>query len=416
MTLMARRLAALRSSLDLMPSPVRDRPGLLLRDPLLYTEDVIIVPPPLVPFLGLFDGEHDESDLAAALVRATGDIRVGEVGHQLADALGRGGFLEDEELLRRREERHRLFAESPLRASSHAGAAYPAEPAALGAALRGYLEAKANGVPASPEGVFAIAAPHVSFEGGWRSYTAAYRALPRDARERTFVVLGTSHYGAPERFALTRKPYLTPLGETAIEATLVDRLAAAGGDAVVMEDYCHAIEHSIEFQVVFLQHLFGPRVRVVPVLCGPFARATAADHRPEDDHGVSRFLDALAELHAREGGRLLWVLGVDMAHVGRRYGDAVAARAHRGTLVEVEERDRRRIAALVEGDADAFWSQVREGEDELRWCGASALYTFVRAVRPRRGVLLRYEQWNIDPASVVSFAALAFGEGPAAGG
>jgi len=90
MTSMARRLAALRSSLDLMPSPVRDRPGLLLRDPLLYTEDVIIVPPPLVPFLGLFDGEHDESDLAAALVRATGDIRVGEVGHQLADALGRG--------------------------------------------------------------------------------------------------------------------------------------------------------------------------------------------------------------------------------------------------------------------------------------------------------------------------------------
>jgi hypothetical protein len=28
--------------------------------------------------------------------------------------------------------------------------------------------------------------------------------------------------------------------------------------------------------------------------------------------------------------------------------------------------------------------------------------------------LLRYEQWNIDSASVVSFAALAFGPGEAA--
>jgi hypothetical protein len=35
------------------------------------------------------------------------------------------------------------------------------------------------------------------------------------------------------------------------------------------------------------------------------------------------------------------------------------------------------------------------------------------ATAPARGVLLRYEQWNIDPASVVSFAALAFGRGEA---
>ena len=33
---------------------------------------------------------------------------------------------------------------------------------------------------------------------------------------------------------------------------------------------------------------------------------------------------------------------------------------------------------------------------------------------PSRGALLRYEQWNIDPASVVSFAALALGRGEAA--
>ena len=90
------------------------------------------------------------------------------------------------------------------------------------------------------------------------------------------------------------------------------------------------------------------------------------------------------------------------------------ARAGVGPLAEVEERDRLRIAALAAGDADGFWELVRENDDDLWWCGASPLYVLLRATAPRRGALLRYEQWNIDPASVVSFAALAFGRGEAA--
>jgi len=103
-----------------------------------------------------------------------------------------------------------------------------------------------------------------------------------------------------------------------------------------------------------------------------------------------------------------------MAHVGRRYGDDLDARAGQGPLAEVEERDRARISALATADADAFWELVRENRDDLKWCGASPFYSFLKAVRPGRGALLRYEQWNIDPASVVSFADLAFGAGAGA--
>jgi MEMO1 family protein len=194
---------------------------------------------------------------------------------------------------------------------------------------------------------------------------------------------------------------------------VVEGLIARGGDAVTVEDYCHAVEHSIEFQVLFLQHRLSPGVRVVPILCGAFAAATCGPGRPEDDPDVARFLDALGELDAREGERLLWVLAVDMAHVGRRYGDELDARVGAPELAAVEERDRRRIAALAEGDAEGFWALVREDDDELKWCGASPLYAFLKATAPRRGALLRYEQWNIDPASVVSFAAMAFGRGEA---
>ena len=179
-------------------------------------------------------------------------------------------------------------------------------------------------------------------------------------RERTFVILGTSHYGQPDRFGLTRKAFATPFGETGTNLALVDEIARAAGDGALMEDYCHAVEHSIEFQVVFLQHLFGPSVRVVPVLCGAFSRGMQAGAQPEDDEAVRRTIGALGEIAAREGDRLLWVLGVDMAHMGRRYGDRFEAAADRGEMEDVARRDRSRIERMEQGDAAGFWEQVRE--------------------------------------------------------
>ena len=408
---MARALPALRRNLDVVLSPMRDRPGLMMRDPFRYTEDVLIIPPPLVPFLRLFDGRHGEQELGAALTEATGEAEVEDVVRHLVETLDRG-FLESDAFARRRDARHHDFAGASRREAAHAGAAYPDEPAALAEWLEAGL-GRIHEPEAAEAPLVGLAAPHVSPEGGWRSYAAAYRALPPRAGVRTVVVLGTSHYGEPETFGLTRKPYVTPLGEAGVAPELVDQLARTGGEAVRMEDYCHAVEHSIEFQVVFLQNGWGKDVRVLPILCGPFARATSDGGRPEDDPGVARFLDSLADLAAREGDRLLWVLGVDLAHMGRRYGDGDAARAGEGRMQGVGRRDHERLDRIIEGDAAGFWSLLREGGDELKWCGASPLYTFLRAAGPVRGTVLEYEQWNIDPESVVSFAALAFGRGPA---
>jgi len=81
----------------------------------------------------------------------------------------------------------------------------------------------------------------------------------------------------------------------------------------------------------------------------------------------------------------------------------------------VEERDRARLSRILEGDADGFWALLQENADDLKWCGASPFYTFLQAAAPARGRLLRYEQWNIDDESVVSFAGLAFRRPPAPG-
>jgi AmmeMemoRadiSam system protein B len=256
--------------------------------------------------------------------------------------------------------------------------------------------------------LFGLAAPHVSPEGGWQSYRAAYGLLRPEHRDRTFVILATSHYGEPQKFGLTRKKFVTPLGESATDECLVNWLAERGGDAVQMEDYCHSFEHTVELQLIFLQHRLGPDVRILPILCGPFARSLYQGGNPEQDDGVRRFFEALGELGERESEKLFWVLGVDMAHMGARYQDQFSAVADEGCMAEVAARDRQRIACISASDSGGFWDLVRENRDDLKWCGASPFYTFLKTVPGARGDLVRYEQWNIDERSVVSFAGMAF--------
>jgi AmmeMemoRadiSam system protein B len=404
-------LARLRLNLDFMPSPSEDHPGLFIRDPYRYSDAMLIIPPVLVECLECFDGVRTELDLRQALVRITGDVNVGEIQGHLIGTLSTAGFLEDEKFANMQQDRRREFAQSPTREPAHAGAAYPAAPEELRATMTRYLDgADGAGHLQSPgrEKLFGLAAPHVSPEGGWQSYRAAYSLLRPEHRERTFVILATSHYGEPQKFGLTRKKFVTPLGEAQTDERLVNWLAERGGDAVQMEDYCHSFEHTVELQLIFLQHRLGPDVRILPILCGPFAHSLYHGGNPEQDDGVRRFFEVLGELGERESEKLFWVLGVDMAHMGARYQDQFSAVADEGPMAEVAARDRQRISRIAASDAAGFWDLVRENRDDLKWCGASPFYTFLKAVPGARGELMRYDQWNIDERSVVSFAGMAF--------
>ena len=395
-------LPRLRANLDVSLSPVADRPGLFIRDCFRYSDAQLIVPPLLIAALRLFDGTHTELDLQQELTRALGSPDIGSVAENLVETISGAGFLENETYAFMKQQRLTAFVDSPVLLAAHAGSAYPAEIAPLRHVMQGYLE----GAASTQQRLIGIAAPHISPHGGWQSYRAAYQELTPDLRDRTFVVLGTSHYGQPDKFGLTRKPFATPFGATRIDSALVNELATQ--PAVLMEDYCHAVEHSIEFQVVFLQAIFGPDICILPVLCGSFWRGAQLGGLPEKDDHVKRFFAALGEIAEREKGRLFWVLGVDMAHMGQRYGDTFAAQADRDEMALVRERDMLRIERINASDARGFWDLVKENGDDLKWCGTSPFYTFMRAMPHACGTTQRYEQWNIDERSVVSFAGISF--------
>ena len=366
---------------------------------------MLLIPPQLVECLACFDGEQTRLDLRSNLVRITGEIQIGDLEKHLVDTLSQAGFLEDEQFEGMRVAQVDGFKTAPRREAAHSGSAYPDNAEEARKTLGEFMQGAS---PASEDSLIGIATPHVSPFGGWESYRDAYSMLPPSHDDRTFVILGTSHYGEPDRFGLTRKPFVTPFGESITDTRLVDELAAAAPDGVRMEDYCHAIEHSIEFQVLFLQYLYGPNVRILPILCGSFARSIYQGGRPEKNEHVQRFFDSLGNISAREGNKLLWVLGVDMAHMGRRYGDQLIARADEGEMAAVAERDKLRIERMTEADAPGFWDLIQQNQDDLKWCGSAPIYTFLKAVPEARGTLRRYQQWNIDEQSVVSFAAIDF--------
>ncbi|MFL6353636.1 MAG: AmmeMemoRadiSam system protein B [Bryobacteraceae bacterium] len=402
-------LPRLRFNLDFMPSPDPARPGLFIRDPYHYSDATLLVPPILVQALQCFDGTQSTLDLRSELVRLTGEIQVGAIEKNLFDSLSEAGFLENDTYRGLKARREAEFEVDPKREAIFAGSAYPADSTSLAALLTARV-GRGSDSAAPTASTVGIAAPHASPDGGWDTYRAAYQSLPPvDAgKERTFVILGTSHYGAPERFGLTRKQFSTPLGEAQTNVALVDELESAAADAIRMEDYCHSVEHSIEFQVLFLQHVYGPNVRILPILCGPFVKSIYEGGLPEDSDRLARFFDALGGISARESERLFWVMGVDMAHIGRRYGDSFRAIADSGDMLQIRERDSQRIGYINAGDARTYWGLVQEKHDDLKWCGASPLYTFLKVMPDVKGELLDYHQWQIDPQSVVTFGALRF--------
>lgn len=400
---MSQTLPRLRFNLDFQPSQDPQKPGLYIRDPYHYSNATLLVPPPLVAALECFDGQQTTLELRAELVRITGEIQVGDLEQHLYDSLNEAGFLENERYRELKSNREAEFASEATREAAFAGSAYPDNTKSLATVLRSRI-----GTAEGANETIAIAAPHASPDASWETYRAAYAALPAEAGDKTFVILGTSHYGAPDRFGLTRKRFSTPFGEASNATHLVDELERAAPDAIRMEDYCHAVEHSIEFQVVMLQHLYGPSVKILPILCGPYVKSIYDGSLPEDNPDVARFLEALGNLFAREGRNVYTVLGIDMAHMGRRYGDPIRATANVGEMLAVEQRDQQRIEQIQKGDVRSYWSLIQEGQDDLKWCGSAPLYTFLRTQPAARGELLRYHQWQIDPESVVSFGAMKF--------
>jgi AmmeMemoRadiSam system protein B len=194
-----------------------------------------------------------------------------------------------------------------VRPPAVAGLFYPADGATLSrtvSELLGSARAEAKRVPK------ALIAPHAGYIYSGPIAASAYALLApvRDIVKRV-VLLGPTHRVPVRGLALPAATHFaTPIGRIEIDA---DAVAALGKlPQVVVSDAAHALEHSLEVHLPFLQSVLGD-FKLVPLAVG---HADATE--------VAAVLDALWG-----GPETLIVVSSDLSHY-LHYADAQSVDRH----------------------------------------------------------------------------------------
>ena len=396
----------LRQDLEVSPTSYQGEKAVVVRDYLGLIRDPVILQGDALDIVSLIDGARTIRDIQLELVRRKNGVLVeAEAVARLVRQLDSAFLLESGRYISEKERTLADYLKLETRAAAHAGVSYPAAADELGAYLDSILGSAGDGESAgSPDGLCGLIAPHIDLEVGKRVYAAAYRAI-RSARPGRIWLIGTGHSLDNAYFELTEKDFETPLGLAKTDRTAVRTLKKAGGKAVSSYDISHSREHSLEFQLIFLQRLFGSSFTIIPILCGSFGRDLARVSGPSEIPDVARFLAALRALWEAGPADTLFVAAVDFSHIGPKFGHRERASS---LLLEARNHDQALIAALAAADSRAFWEEARKTGDRYNVCGFSTLASLLDVLPGVKGRLLEYEFWREEATqSAVSYAAIA---------
>ena len=395
---------------DAFPVAVDGRNLIYLRDPEGLAPG-IAVPYPVYALMALMDGSRSVLDLQAALATQFGGVRVSaeEIGG-LIQQLDAAFLLDSAHFRAHRRQVEADFRLSSVRPAAHAGQSYPDDATELREMIDGFFTAPEG--PGMPSGrsrapLKALIAPHIDFNRGGPCFAWAYKALAESPPPDVFVLLGTGH-SARQAFVMSRKDFETPLGVLKADREVIDRVAQAAPIDVFADEFAHKAEHSLEFQAVFLKYLYPDRdIPMAPILCGSFHDLVVGKQSPMTSPVVAGFLAGLRRVLAESGKRACFVAGVDLSHVGQRFGDEEPL--SEAFIADVEATDRALLAAAEGMDAEAYFDVVIRGCDRTRVCGTSSIYAMLKAMDADRGALLKYDRTvDFETQQMVSFASMAF--------
>jgi AmmeMemoRadiSam system protein B len=264
---------------------------------------------------------------------------------------------------------------SAIRPAAVAGSFYPGEPSVLASEVASYL-AQARGNAARPRPPKAIIAPHAGYIYSGPIAASVYARLePLRGRVKRVVLAGPAHRVWVDGIAVpSAAAFDSPLGAVRLDRAAIERLRALPFAEV--SDRAHALEHSLEVHIPFLQSVLGD-FELVPIVVG--------DASPAE---MAQVFDALWG-----GDETLIVVSSDLSH----YLPYEAARA----------RDRDTAEAIMHLEA-------RLVPDEA--CGCAPINGLLQAARARGLVPEQIDVRNSgdtagDRGRVVGYGAFAFHEG-----
>jgi AmmeMemoRadiSam system protein B len=414
-----RPLPPLRRDVEVVPFEHEGKPVFVLSDAEAEGDRALALSPGGMAVASLLDGRSNARQVAEAFKKETGSEvtpqAVAGVAKQLEDA----GLLETEAALARRRARLQAFRESATRPAQFMGrGGYPAQARELEAYLgRFFDDAKGPGAPlpkAPSQGpAVGLLSPHIDLHRGGPAYAWSYAALADSPPPDVIVALGVAHASPPSPWAFTRKNYETPFGPMAVDRELYGALAKELWYDPLDDEAVHRREHSLEFQAVWLRYLWREKTPPwVPILCSTFERWAGAGS-PSSVATVEGALRAIGDRLAAEGRRrrVLVLCGIDLAHVGPRFGDDLRLTPELEKKIEAE--DRASLDAALRLDAEGFYASVVKDGHWRKVCGLSAAYTGLRWMKAlsggaAKGSLLTYGQAPDPAGGIVSFTGAVF--------
>ncbi|HVZ38354.1 MAG TPA: AmmeMemoRadiSam system protein B [Candidatus Kapabacteria bacterium] len=380
-------------------------PGLvLLYDPEGYAPHEVRVPASAIEYLSLMDGRRTAEYLMQKAARAGRSFSTDEF-LRMIQTLDDQCYLDSPRFREEREASDFEFNRLAARPAMHAGVSYPDDPDRLREMLDGFLAAG----PAQENGSepVAVIAPHIDFRVGGASYGPAYNALRRSGAD-TFVIFGVAHRMSYDTFMISSKDFETPLGTVPADRELIEHFRARLPFELTRNEIAHRQEHSIEFQTVFLRHIFPDRdIRIVPILTGSLYEYVELGRGDAGaDARLETLYTTLADSARGLGRSVAYIAGADLCHIGRKFGDEFDARS---VLEDVRRFDLELLDHASRPDADAFIAELQRVRNRYRVCGVAPIYATMRTARPTVGKVLCYDQWDEhERDSAVTFASVAY--------
>jgi AmmeMemoRadiSam system protein B len=397
----------LRRDIQLVSITVEGRQMITFIDSLKLVQAGFAIDKRMIPLLQMLDGKNDLRDIQMGLMRLMGGtiVPISEV-EAFIGQLDRHFILESDAFHQKKTDLMEEFAQKTEREAMLADKSYEGDPEKL----RRFINDTEARLALLPEAdnveIVGILAPHIDIGIARQAYVDVYRRL-KGRRFDLVIIFGINHQGREGLFSVTEKDYLTPLGRMETDREFISALKSGLPEGTIAAyDFDHMMEHSIEFQTVFLAHYLGNGAKIVPVLCGGLHEFLASGSDPFRDSRFLAFRDATDRIIRERGRKVLFVSGVDFSHVGPKFGHSVPAEA---LLGRARANDELIISSLMEGKPEEIYRNALATQDQYNVCGLASMIIFTSLIGPCKAELLHYGTYD-EPStsSAVTYASMVF--------
>jgi hypothetical protein len=404
-------LPALRA-VDAFPMTHEEQEMYCLYDPSEMVTEQLILAPVALFIAQCLDGQHTLENVQARFHTESGGMELPEDAiNEVVALLDEHGFLDTDRFRAIQAEVETTFHESSKRPAYLAGKSYPEHPDECEEFVeQQFLREEGPGnVPddaeeGSPGHLPGLIVPHIDLHRGGHSYAHGYSHLAKYEKPDVVLVFGVAHAAEPVPFILSRKDFETPLGLLSTDREIVDKLAESCSWDPFAFEMTHRTEHSIEFQALMLARQYGPDVKIVPVLTSWFGEGEDADI---DWAPIHEFLDTCRQVVGGEDKKVMVMASVDLAHVGRRFGDPFDIDDE--IIDEVSKRDVEDLTFVESVNPTSFYLSVMKDGNQRNVCGVNAIYSALHVLEGS-GVIgrpLHYDYAHDPAGGIVSFCSFA---------